>query len=437
MSNQNDTPGLLNTFRVAIGLKMSGILFAIGLGYLITGYWLVARWGMAVGNTLFLGLLLAPWERVKGVEQVRSWRLPLALALAIFFTQVEQVYIITLSPPAQLIAEIEAKGWNVEQVTMLQSEAVMFLVVPVVLASWQYGRPGLRLSIGLVFALYLLAMPFLVPQFISWPGYALSGLIRLGILSLVGLTVATLVGRQRQEQAALQVAHRQLAEQAAAMEQLATSRERNRLARELHDTLAHSLSGTAVQLQAVATLLKRDPEAARVELLVAQREVKHGMEEARRAIAALRASPLEALGLAEALHQHCRNLAERLGIVVKCEIEADLPSLPPLTEQTIYRIADEALLNCEKYAQANEVWLSLTSRPEQPLCLTIQDNGLGFDPQTVMDSGRYGLLGMAERATLIGGALQVDSRPGMGTTITLEVLLGGQDTRVPPSGAEI
>lgn len=425
--NQDDTPGLLNTFRVAIGLKMSGVLFAIFLGYLITGYWLVARWGVAFGNTLFLGSLLAPWERIGSMGRFRVWRLPLALALAIFFTQIEQIYIMTLLPPAYMMAEIEAKGWNVEQVTMLQSEAVMFLVVPVVLASWQYGRPGLRLSLWLVFVLYLLAMPFLVPQFISWPGYALSGLIRMGILLLVGLTVATLVGRQRQEQAALRLAHRQLAEQAAAMEQLATSRERNRLARELHDTLAHSLSGAAVQLQAVATLLKRDPEEARLELGVAQREIKHGMEEARRAIGALRASPLEALGLAEALRQHCRNLAERLGIVVGCHIEANLPSLPPLTEQTIYRIADEALLNSEKYAQASEIQLSLVSRPEQFLCLTIQDNGLGFDLQTANDSGRYGLLGMAERATLIGGHLQVDSRPGMGTRITLQVALNDKN----------
>jgi signal transduction histidine kinase len=260
------------------------------------------------------------------------------------------------------------------------------------------------------------------------------GFVLLGTTLIIAFIVCTLATAQRREQTAVAAANAQLttanyklAQQAAIVERLAISQERNRLARELHDTLAHSLSGTAVQLQAVSTLLKHDPRAAAIELNEAQEQIRRGLDESRRAIAALRASPLEAWGLAEAVRQYVYNLTERSGLTIHCRIDAQLPDLPPLIEQTIFRIAEEALLNAEKHAQASTVCLRLGTQSaangdQQELVLAVEDNGVGFDMARVVGNGRYGLVGMAERATLVGAALHIESEPGQGTCIRLSVI---------------
>jgi signal transduction histidine kinase len=161
-----------------------------------------------------------------------------------------------------------------------------------------------------------------------------------------------------------------------------------------------------------------DPEAAAAELRDAERQIRHGLEESRRAIAALRAAPLEALGLAAALRQRAEQLEQRTGLVMACAIE-ELPPLPPLVEQTIYRVADEALMNVEKHAAARRVAVALKSGDR--LRLEIVDDGVGFEVEPAGASGesRFGLLGMRERAALVGGELTVDTAPGAGTKVIL------------------
>jgi signal transduction histidine kinase len=293
-------------------------------------------------------------------------------------------------------------------------------MVPVVLAAWQYGRWGMWLTLGWAGLLYFLTPFFLPSASFDWMLYAIAGFVQLGVTQILGLTVAALATAQRNEEAALKVANQKLAQQAAIIEQLATGRERTRLARELHDTLAHTLSATAVQLQAIGTLLKVSPETAVVELASAQQQIRHSLEEARRAITALRASPLEELGLAEALRQRLQTIGDRAGLSTHCQIAPPLPPLPPLIEQTIYRIADEALLNAEKYAQANQLHLSLDHGPDW-LILTVQDDGIGFEVERVSGNGRFGIIGMKERAVLIGATLSVSSRPPQGTTVQLSL----------------
>ncbi|MCB0037167.1 MAG: hypothetical protein KDE51_24215, partial [Anaerolineales bacterium] len=311
-------------------------------------------------------------------------------------------------------------GWTQEQVYSIHALGGMFIMVPVVLASWHYGRMGMLLTLGWSGLAYLLTPLFLPPDSFPWLIYAVRGFVVLGMTLILAFTTYTLALAQRQKQAALAKSNTQLAaanqkltEQAFIMEQLATSRERNRLARELHDTLAHSLSGTAVQLQAIGTLLKVDPQAAGTELKVAQAQIKTGLNEARRAIAALRASTLEELGLAEALCHRAQKLAERSGLAVECDT-AVLPTLPPHIEQALYRIADEALINIEKHAQATKIWV-LAQTNGRELTLTIRDNGIGFDVDAQKEAHKqshFGLLGMQERAEMIGAALHIrPSRP--------------------------
>jgi signal transduction histidine kinase len=410
---------LLLTFIVAAGLKLVGLLVAMVSSLILVGDWGFVRWWMAWVTTAVLLLLLSPWpRRWPDRPQLAHVQLIAALIFAIFAPQLELIQSSwgPLNP-----TYLEELGWFPEQVHDIHALGALFALVPVVLASWQYGRLGMIFSLGLSGILYIL-LPFAIPpDTFTWILYGVRGFVMLGVSLILAFTVETLATAQKREQAALAQANQKLAEQAAVIEELAISQERNRLARELHDTLAHSLSATAVQLQAVQTLLKVQPEAAATELRLAQQQIKDGLQESRRAINALRASPLEALGLAGALRQRAEQLGERAGMTIHCQIDEPLPALPVLTEQTIYRTADEALLNAEKHAQAREVKLSLQQQPGC-LVLVVEDNGLGFATELVGRNGRFGLVGMKERAKLIGAELTIETTLGEGTAVRLKVI---------------
>lgn len=411
---------LLLTFVVAVCLKLVGLLVAMLSSIILVQDSGLARWWMALITTAVLLLILSPWpSRWPDRPQLAHVQLIGALAFAIFAPQIDLIQ----SSWGQLNPiYLEQLGWYPEQVHDIHAMGALFTMVPVVLASWQYGRPGMILSLGLTGLVYIL-LPFLIPPgTFTWILYGVRGFVMLGVTLILAFTVETLATAQKREQSALAQANQKLAEQAAVIEELAISQERNRLARELHDTLAHSLSATAVQLQAVQTLLKIQPEEAANELRLAQQQIKDGLQESRRAINALRASPLEELGLAEALRQRVVYLSERTGLTIHCQIDESLPILPVLTEQTIYRTADEALMNVEKHAQAREASLSLQWQ-NGALILLVWDNGVGFATDSIGQNGRFGLVGMKERAELIGAQLSIDTRLGQGTTVQLKVNL--------------
>jgi signal transduction histidine kinase len=419
-------PQLLNTFRVAAGLKLVGTAVAISLGYVLVGRWHFVNWSMALVTGTLLMLWLLPWPQwvQPHSQRLMHTQLILALIFAIIAPQLD-LWHSSHVPFEPLLANprfVDEINWTQEQINSVYALGGLFTMVPVVLASWQYGRFGMWLSLALSGLLYTITPFFLPPDAFTWGIYAIRGFVLLGVTLILAYTVATLATAQRREQAALATANQKLAEQAVINEQLATSRERNRLARELHDTLAHSLSGTAVQLQAVATLLKLDPPAAAAELAEAQQQIRRGLEESRRAIGALRASPLEEMGLTAALQERGERLAGRMGLPLQAEISDQLPPLSPLVEQSLYRIADEALLNIERHAQASRIEVSLGLENGR-LHLTISDDGQGFNVQQMAagNNGRFGLLGMKERAALIDADLEIESRNGEGTVIRLAV----------------
>ena len=299
------------------------------------------------------------------------------------------------------------------------SSPLIWLVVPAILAAWQYGRSGLR------FAIAALVVDHIALGLVLWTGpqlgvsFVLNSAGRIAMLAIIGYVVMLLVEAQKKEHAALEQANRQLAQRAATAAQLAESRERNRMARELHDILAHSITALSLQLQAVGTLLDHDPAEAKTLLREAQATTHTSANEVRRAIRALRATPLEDLGLAQATRELCRTQAERTGAKIDCDV-ADIPALDPLTEQAIYRIAHEALANVEQHAAATEVAVKLATAPSCKLRLFVQDNGVGFDPRKTPPR-HFGLVGMKERAKELGGELLVWSESGRGTRLELEV----------------
>ncbi|MEM7133096.1 MAG: GAF domain-containing sensor histidine kinase [Chloroflexota bacterium] len=198
--------------------------------------------------------------------------------------------------------------------------------------------------------------------------------------------------------------------------------ERNRLAREIHDTLAQGLAAIVLQLETADALLETSPEREKLSPLItkAVTTAQENLEEARRSVMGLRATPLDGCTLAEALRRTVRSLPSDGPSVDFSIIGEDAP-LPTAIEAGLLRVAQEALNNVQAHAQADsvEMWLSVT--PEQAE-LEIRDNGIGFDVQT-MPQNRFGLLGMNERVKLLEGTLHIESTPGQGTHIRAQIPL--------------
>ncbi len=198
------------------------------------------------------------------------------------------------------------------------------------------------------------------------------------------------------------------------------SEERRRLARELHDTLAHSLSAVAVQMEGVRSLWDDDPERAKEMLDRSLESARGGLTEARRSIQALRASPLEEGGLRLALEDYVSELAARSETYV--ELDADDPGrFDPNLEHNVFRIATEAVTNAVRHGSPSHIRVWMRTHNDT-LRLAVQDNGSGFNPTSA--NGGHGLDGMRERAELIGGTLDVQSTPGGGATVLLDVGTG-------------
>lgn len=250
------------------------------------------------------------------------------------------------------------------------------------------------------------------------------------IYLLLGYLITWLMQRQRAQRQALVEANRQqaetnskLARYAATIEQLSISQERNRLARELHDTLAHSLSALSVQLEAVSSLWTVNPQAARQMLAQADETTRTGLTEARRSLQALRATPLEEFGLTFALRDLAETAARRGDLDLDLEISDLTVNLPPVVEQGIYRIAQEALENVVRHARARRVGVKLVNHA-QTIQLLIADDGVGLKPgQGDNLSNHFGLRGMRERAAMLDGDLQITGQPHQGVQICLKLEL--------------
>ena len=243
-----------------------------------------------------------------------------------------------------------------------------------------------------------------------------ASLVRILALGAVGFMITELRDVQRKEKQDLEDANRKLEDYARASERLASSRERNRIARELHDTLAHTLSGLAIQLEAMETVVESGEGRLRDMMDRARTTVRDGLGETRRAIKAMRASPLEELGILLALERLAADAGSRDNLQVETTLPQEAPDWDESLEEGIYRIAQEALENIVRHAGASRAELKLEG-DDSAAGLKINDNGRGFDAGDHPGDGRFGIKGMAERAAALGGTLKLVSRPGAGTTV--------------------
>lgn len=204
---------------------------------------------------------------------------------------------------------------------------------------------------------------------------------------------------------------------------LAIMEERNRLAREIHDTIAQGLTGIVLQLEAADQLMESNPERARMRVQKATALARNSLQEARRSVWNLRPSPLEDKKLVDAIRQELDRLAEEASWKTDFRLVGEAPALPGEIENGLYRIVQEVLNNVRKHAEASRVELSL-SFDGDTIKLRIMDNGVGFDPATVHSAsvdGGFGLLGLQERARLLGGSLKIESARGQGTIMEIDV----------------
>ena len=362
-------------------------------------------------SALILLLLYLYWPRLP--EKLGRLYLPIAIFIATFEPILSQNLLIAFAENRFVDTTVVGGAWAL----------LPILFAPLVLVAWQYSLRYVILFV-LISTLsdftLLSVMTGTVAQELL-PIYTAMATRTLAML-IAGYLIVQLMKTQRTQRTALQKANADLQGSLVIQEQLTTSRERNRLARELHDTLAHTLSMLAVQLEATKAVWEDDPAEARTLIDQSLSATRAGLTETRRALQALRASPLEDLGLALALQTLAESVAARTGFQLDSQIPDTLPPLTPLAEQTLYRTAQESLANVTQHAGATQAALHL-SHTDNSLTLTISDNGRGFDPASVEESTHFGLRGLKERAEMAGGQLDVQSRAGQGTEIRLTIQL--------------
>jgi signal transduction histidine kinase len=197
--------------------------------------------------------------------------------------------------------------------------------------------------------------------------------------------------------------------------------ERNRLARELHDSIKQQLFAIQTAAATVQTRFEPDPEGARSALAQVRTSAREAMTEMEVLLDQLRAAPLENVGLVEALKRQCEAVGFRTGAKVAFEL-GDLPpnsSLPPGAQQALFRVAQEALANVARHARAANLRVRLGATGMGRLELTVEDDGAGFDPAHA--PGGMGIRNMRERTTEFDGIFELESSPGGGTRVTAAV----------------
>jgi signal transduction histidine kinase len=248
------------------------------------------------------------------------------------------------------------------------------------------------------------------------------------VLNMLGYPVALTFGvvmrraqdAQRHSQqllADLQAAHQQLQDFTGQAKQLAVAEERNRLARELHDSVKQQRCAAHLQISTARTLLTRDPAATGAHLDEAERLASLAQRELSGLIHALRPAALEGQALADALQQHVAEWSRQSLIVAALQLSKE-QVLPLDREQALFRVAQEALNNIARHSRATQAQVILRYEPGAAV-LFIADNGRGFEPNLANHQG-VGLSSMRERIEALGGSLQLSSQPGGGTAIIAE-----------------
>jgi signal transduction histidine kinase len=340
-------------------------------------------------------------------------------------------------PAAALIAgaayvAIATVGFAWVQRRARLSLSIVYIVVQIWLGSTTFVLSGatvgaVLLMLVLVSQSVLLLPPLGAALVVSHVPFVHLGMEwRAGLREGLGMFAAALftailthlLVREQRARGELVRAHEQLRAYALQVERLAAAQERNRMARDIHDGLGHSLTVVQMQVKAARAVLANDPAKADAVLAKAQRQAEEALAEVRRSVGALR-EPRPPVPLSDAL----RALADETsaaGVPTSLGVSGAARPLAADAEESLFRAAQEGLTNVRKHAQASRAELVLDYTLPAAVRLEVRDDGAGVDPAADATPG-YGLLGVRERAAHAGGQVSLESAPGRGSTLRVEV----------------
>lgn len=247
--------------------------------------------------------------------------------------------------------------------------------------------------------------------------FTLSIVLLFGLSLVFVLLLMNTILSERQSREELARANEKLRQYALKIENQATLEERNRIAREIHDSLGHSLTALNLQLETALKLSQSNPTKATNFLSRAKELASKALQDVRHSVSKMRSHPLQSQSLEQAIGLLAEDFQSSNGINLVCEIQIDYP-LSVEINTAIYRIIQESLTNISKYADASEIYLKLTTNISG-LQLKIQDNGRGFD--LTQNTTGFGLQSMRDRTLAIGGQISINTAPGCGCQITVDV----------------
>lgn len=383
---------------------------------------------MVYGVVLVAGLYYSVAGLGSGTSQpVRIAGFVTALAVLFALEAVEaRRYAVRTPPWPAFVLLVTRLGLFVAVATFDNSglSRVLFVLVPFA-AYFTFGRTVSLALAGVCLIVLLASYMLWVPHWYTDANYV-ADIVMFGIglvlaISMAGIAIGEQEGRVRLEGTLrdLERSHAQLTVYAAQVADLSAAAERNRLARDIHDSLGHHLTAIAVQLEKASAFQDRDQHAAKQALANARSSARRALDDVRVSVRALRieTGPLSLSAMLADLVRQADDGHQR----VTLSITGEESGIGQAAVTVLYRAAQEALTNARRHGHARNVSVSVTF-DESRARLVVDDDGGGFTaPPAGTEPDGFGLLGMTERAALVGGAVEIESRPGAGTRVTVAV----------------
>jgi signal transduction histidine kinase len=400
----------------------------------MTAGWISPRWvpAMVYCVVLTAGLYYGAMGLGGGVPEARVAGFAAVMAVLLAIETAERRWLAAPEPRWAMLVLLAARLGLFAAAAALDPSGesrVLFILAPFA-AYFAFGRAVSVALGGLCLALLIAGLALRVPHWYAQAAY-LSEVLMLGVglvlaIAMAGIAVGEQAGRIRLEVALrdLKDSHDQLAAYAAQVAELSAAAERNRLARDIHDSLGHHLTAITVQLEKAEAFRNRDHAAASQAVGDARASARRALQEVRESVRTLRGDEPPAL-----LSAMLAGLVAQAGAEeprVTLTVTGDEASVDTITRTVLFRAAQEALTNARRHSGARWVSVSVTLNDGEAR-LVVSDDGRGFDPSLCAGlvgraaQGGLGLTGMRERAALAGGHAEVNSRPGAGTTVTVTV----------------
>jgi len=419
-------PGLLKIFRlfcalVSVAFLMLSLISPVGNlrglnNFSESGYYLTASYVLA-----FTYLSIPLLRRKMGI-----FYLPLVLAFVSYVPIGLLNWLPLFIPDIQTTATI-INSWTI----------TALLLFPLIILAWQYEFRVILIFFGVLGLLDPLILILNTGIYNSTFFETLySSLVRMAVFTAVGFVITELKSNQKLKQDELEKANAKLTKQAEMIDSLSAMRERTRISRELHDVLAHTLSGLAVQLEAMKTVVTEENSEFMMMIDHSLQNARSGLAETRSILKDLRSLPQAGDELLQAIKILIHEFSRNNDIPVQINRFEDIPDLPNDLLQVIHRIIQEALENTRKHADADQINLSLYAADDSGqkyVFLIVRDNGKGFQPDSIDESEHFGLRGIRERVQAAGGSCKIKSDLEKGTEIRCQFSYSAADQPGSPS----